>query len=211
MTAGASLGAALILFAASRAQASFPVGLLEPVPARVAAEGRAIGLVSGAAPIGAESQSAGAEHAADWMELRFLAARAAVRGAAGIYFRLPPAPPGKNILDYPEEWQAFARVAREHTAIRPVIEQGQLVSVPFPPPPGIEARAWMREKRRYVLLVNVSGVPVALDESPLAGWRALFAARANPADGLSPCGERRCLPVEGVLWLEGRLFFPELP
>ena len=155
-------------------------------------------------------QSAGEEHVANWAELRFLAARAAVRRAEGIFFQLPPAPPGSDILDYPEEWQALMRVAREYGAIRPVIEEGQPVFVPFPTPPGIEARAWTREKRLYVLLVNVSGVPVALNEAPLAGWRALFAARANPAEGLIPCGKRRCLPAQGVLWLEGRLF-AELP
>jgi len=230
----------------------FTVGVLEPVPARVAAEARRLGLaVLARAPAGAAVESAaasgqaGAAHGkqrislespvrrsfrsaahgeqrislespvrrsfrsaapmADFGRLRFLAARAIVSGSAGVFFRLPGTPAGTDILDYPEEWQAVVRVAREALAARPILEKSVPAPAPFVVPDGIAVRAWTLAGRRYALLVNISGAPEPLDEGVLAPWRALFAVRSDARELLAPCGRRRCLPAEGVLWLEGRL------
>ena len=80
---------------------------------------------------------------------------------------------------------------------------------PFAVPAGIEIRTWIFQGRRYALLVNASGAAQPLEEGSLAPWRALFAVRSDARQLLAPCGKKLCLPPEGVLWLEGRLW-PEL-
>jgi hypothetical protein len=108
------------------------------------------------------------------------------------------------LLDYPEEWQAVARVARELVLMRPVLEEGEAAPLPFPAPGGLESRAWRFAGRRYVLLVNPSAGPVPLEPGLLEPWRALFAVRSDPRQDLAACGSALCLPPGGVLWLEGR-------
>lgn len=203
------LAACLALSCALPARAGFTAGVLEPVTAGVAAEARRLGLESAAAaPAGAAEESAiaapaekgGAERVADFARLRFLAWRAAARGASGVWFKLPAVDPAA----YPEEWQALARVARELAAARPVLDEGAPASAPFAVPAGVLARSWTRGGRRYALLVNDGAGPAALDAGALAEWRALFAARSDPRLVLPACGEASCLPPGGVLWLEGR-------
>ncbi len=194
-----------LLLLPGAARAAFVVGLLEPVTPRVAARAASLGLASAAvAPRGADGESAGEIRVDDWTRLRFLTARALARSREGVFFRLPGSPAGRDILDYPEEWQALSRVARELRAVRPVLDEGAPAAAPFSVP-GVEARAWSRSGRLYVLLVNVSGGPVPLDGAALSSWRALFEARSAPAENLLPCAAGLCLPAEGVLWLEGRL------
>lgn len=212
--------AALAAAACSRdPRAAFPVGLLGPVSPRIAAEARRLGLeVSAQAPSGAAAVSAAVavkggtgEVAADWTSLRFLTARAVVRGSAGVFLRLPLTPAGHDLLDYAEEWQAATRVTRELLAMRPVIEGATPAPVPFAVPAGVERRAWTFRGRRYVLLVNSSSGLAPLEESDLMPWRALFAVRSDARQVLVPCGRDVCLPPRGVLWLEGRLLPNILP
>ncbi|MFA6003551.1 MAG: hypothetical protein WC881_05735 [Elusimicrobiota bacterium] len=218
MRRGILLAAALAA-ACSPAQPrrAFTVGLAGPVAARVEAEARRLGLeltdqpppgtvVETAASAG---KSAAAEATADWDRLRFLAASAAVRGAGGAFFRLARTPEGHDILEYPEEFQAVLRAARELAAMKPVLEGGRAIPAPMALPAGVEARAWAYQGRRYVLLVNPAGAPAPLEPAGLAPWRALFEVRSAPAETLAACGTRVCLPAQGVLWLEGRLL-PEL-
>jgi hypothetical protein len=196
---------------------AFPVGFLEPVPARVAAEARRRGLeIAAQAPTGAAIVSAalpfkdgGGEAAADWARLRFLAARAIAGGSAGVFLRLPRTQDGRDLLDYAEEWQAVERVARELLLMRPIMQDGAPASAPFAVPAGIELRAWSFRGRRYALLVNSSGAPLPLEQKSLEPWRALFAVRSDAREILAACGTASCLPPEGVLWLEGRLL-PEI-
>jgi hypothetical protein len=198
---------------------AFPVGFLEPVSPRVAAEARRRGLeIAATAPPDAAVVSAAVatkgnagEIMADARRLRFLAAQAVAKGSAGIFFKLPGAPKGYDLLDFDEEWQVPARVVRELLALRPVLEQGAPASAPFVVPAGIDLRAWTFRGRRYVLLVNSSGGPLALEERSLAPWRALFAVRSDARQNLPACGTGRCLAPEGVLWLEGRLLPEILP
>lgn len=220
MSRAALLAAALFAACSPEPRRAFPIGFLGPISPRVAAEAGRLGLeVSDQPPSEAAVETAavpGAKDAAveviaDWEKLRFLAARAAVRGADGIFFRLPRPPEGRDILDYPEEWQAMARVARELLAMRPILESGRPSPSPFAVPAGVEAGSWIRDGRRYVLMVNTSGAPAPIDADSLAPWRALFAVRSDPRQVLAVCGRQRCLPPFGVFWLEGRIHPGQLP
>lgn len=207
---------ALLSLAAACAPAApggaFVAGLLEPVSPRVAAEARRLGLaVAVHPPDGVPVEDAavvlpsGGERLADHARLRFLAWRAAARGAPGVFFRLPGAPTGADLIDLAEEWQAVARLARELRLARDVMERGVPVRAPLRVPDGVDARAWRHQRRVYVLLVNVSSAPAVFDAKALAGRRGLFAPRAAAAEALPACAGGVCLAPEGVLWLEGRL------
>ena len=216
-------GALLALLAAAAAcspepRRAFPVGFLEPVSLRVAEESRRQGLeLAAQAPAGAAVVSSAValkgdgEVAEDWGKLRFLTARAVAGGAGGVFFRLPSAPAGRDLLEYVEEWQAIDRVARELIVMRPILQGGDSAPAPFAVPVGMESRSWTYQGRRYALLVNASGTSLPLEERILAPWRALFAVRSDPRQVLSSCGKDLCLPAEGVLWLEGRLLPEMLP
>ena len=191
---------------------SFPIGFLGQVSPRVAVEARRLGIdladvaPEGAASISAASPSAtGGEMAAEWSRLRLEAARAAASGSRGFYLRLPVARAGRELLDYPEEWQAPARVLRELTAMRPVLERGTVAPLPFAAPQGVLARAWRHRGRLSVVLVNASGEDAAIDASGLLPYRALFEVRSDAREALTRCGSRSCLPAGRALWLEGRL------
>lgn len=210
MRFSAVLAAALLAACSPEPRRAFPVGFKGQVSPRVAAEAARLGLTvadqppSGAAIEAAAVPGGAPEMTADWETLRFLAGRAAVKGAGGIFFRLTSAPQGRELLDYPEEWQAPVRALRELQAMRPVLEGGRQATVPFLVPPGIETRAWSYQNRQYVLLVNSSSVAVHIDAEELARWRVLFEVRSDARHVLSLCGSHRCLPGQSVLWLEGR-------
>ncbi|PIR16000.1 MAG: hypothetical protein COV48_11280 [Elusimicrobia bacterium CG11_big_fil_rev_8_21_14_0_20_64_6] len=194
----------------------FELGLIGPVGPGVAAAARAAGLtvresatqdadlVRAAAAIEGSSWRT-EERLADWSVLRFLVARGAVRGRTGVFFVLPAAPAGKELTDFPEEWQALERVSRETAALRPILEYGIDESLPFPLPAGIEARALRYQGRGYLLLVNDTTSAIALPSDRLKSLRALFEVRADARDILSSCPGGRCLPAGNALWLEGRL------
>ena len=193
---------------------TFPIGFLGPVSPRAAAEAARLGLVVSQSPPADAALEAAAvpganggavEVMADWETLRFLAARAVARGVGGVFFRLPAAPEGSDLLDYPEEWQALIRVVRELVAMQPIFEGGKLVGSPLVVQDGLSVRAWNYHGRRYVLLVNSSDTPAALDADALAPWRVLFEVRADARELLASCGTHFCLPPRRVLWLEGRV------
>jgi hypothetical protein len=196
---------------------AFPVGLLEPVSPTIAAEARRLGLQlaaqapPGAAVVPAGRPSGSGEAAADWARLRFLTAHAISGGANGVFLLLPRTPPGHDMLEYGEEWQAVERVLGELLTMRPIMQGGLPAPAPFAATDGLEIRAWEFRGRRYVLLVNPSGAPLPLKEENLAAWRALFAVRSDAREILTPCAGRSCLPPGGVLWLEGRLLPEILP
>lgn len=214
MRRAALLAAALAVGCSPELRRSFPVGLLGPVSSRIAAEAGRLGLaVSDAPPAGAAVETTviqgekggAAEVTANWETLRFLAARAAVRGAGGVFFRLSRTPEGRDLLDYPEEWQAVIRAVRELTAMKPVLERGTLVVQPFEVPDGLEVRAWTYRGRRYVLLVNSTSADAPLNAEDFVPWRALFEVRSDARYVLKPCGTKHCLSPGKALWLEGRL------
>lgn len=194
----------------------FELGVLGPVAPEVEAAALAVGMtVRTAAPEGADAPSAAVvftdasgrpeERMADRTRLRLLAASAAARGRTGVFFVLPKTPGGRGLSGYPEEWQALERVAAETAAMRPVLERGAEVAVPFAAPPGVEARAWRFRGRLYVVLVNPTTLAVPMPSAPLEPWRALFEVRSDARELLSPCPGGHCLDAGRVLWLEGRL------
>lgn len=170
-------------------------------------EAASAGLTPGSAPAGSPEESAAAIGAdgtlrlEDFTRLRFLAARAAAAGAPGVTFRLP-APSPLEAHDYPEEWQAMRRLAREAAQWHDVA-RGAPAAPPFAAP-GLLARAWSRHGRRYALLVNDTAAPLPLDPALLAPWRALFEVRADAREALRPCPAGLCLEPGRALWLESR-------
>jgi len=208
------LAAALLISACAPEKArEFELGLIGPAGPGVSAAARAAGLtIRDAAPDRADLHHAGVpipgsseERLADWARLRLQVSLAAAHGRTGAYFTLPKAAPGRELADYPEEWQAFARLAREVDALRPILELGLETPVPFLAPEGVAVRAWRFRGRLYVLLVNESARPAPVAPDDLKPWRALFEVRADARDLLVACGGGRCLPGERALWLEGRL------
>jgi len=199
---------ALLLAVACAGKPSRPffLGLKGPLPRRDARAAHWAGLaVAAEVPDGAVAASAAEGGAtASWSRLRSLAARAAVEGKTGVCFLAPRFPEGRAFVDYPEEWQALVRVAREMGEMRPVLENGVDEPSPAAAAEGGESRAWRLRGREYVLLVNAARVPVRVDAQASARFRALFEARADPRDLLSACAGGACLPPERVLWLEGR-------
>lgn len=186
----------------------FPAGVAGPMSPRLRAEALRLGYDAvDAPPAGAAIERAGDEddHTLSADRLRFLAARAAYRGTAGVFFLPPRLPAGLDWADYPEEWQAASGVLRELHAMRPVLERGLPAPLPFPVAQGLFARAWSRGGRTYVLVLNPTSFPMPLDGAALAGRRALFRPRSDPRETLERCGRGVCLPPQGVLWLEGRL------
>lgn len=204
------LAALALLLSACAPEASrpFPAGVAGQLSPRLRAEILRLGFSAAETPPdGAAIERAGDDddHTLSARRLRFLAARAAYGGAAGVFFVPPRLPAGLDWADYPEEWQAAARVLRELRAMRPVLERGRPAPAPFAVPQGLLARAWSRGGRTYVLVLNPTSFPMPLDGSALARRRALFSPRADARETLEPCGRSVCLPPEGVLWLEGRL------
>lgn len=206
--------AALLLAAAAFAAepgAVFPVGLLGPVSPRISVESARLGLEvadvvpEGAVTVSAASPSAtGGEIAADWSALRRAGALAAADGARGFFLRLPSAPAGRDLLDFPEEWQSPSRALRELQAMRPVLEHGAGAAVPFNAPAGVRARAWRHRGRLYVVLVNASEAEAPFEGGEFESFRALFEPRADARQAMRVCGVRFCLPAGRALWLEGR-------
>lgn len=197
------LAAALLAGCSPEPRRLFVLGVSGPRTARVEKESARLGM--SVAPPPETLPSAPAADAGGRLlsagRLRYLAARAAAEGRNGLCFVLPQTPPGRDLLDYPEEWQALARVAREFESMRPIIESGELRAAPAPA--GALSAAWAYQGRVYQLLVNASAAPAVFDPAALSGRRALFSARADAAELLPACDGRPCLPPEGVLWLEG--------
>lgn len=204
-------GLLLLLLAAACApapQRTFMVGAKVPLRPRDEAAARRLGLaVEDRAPAGVPEDSAAdaSGQMASWERLRFLGARAAAQGRPGVFYVLPDPPPGRTLLEYPEEWQALARAVRELRAMKPIVEAGTEVPPAFSGP-GLESRTWRFSGRRYSVLVNVSSVPVRADAAVLGAARALFEVRAAPGENLTPCAAGgMCLDPGRVLWLESRL------
>lgn len=203
-----SLPVLLLLAACGRPEPGFQVGLALPLSPAAQREAAAAGLLPRPVPDAGPEESAAAIGADGTLRLeafsrlRFLAARAAAGGAPGVTFRLP-APSPLEAHDYPEEWQAMTRLARETRQWSDVMGGGPAL-LPFPAP-GLLARAWTRHGRVYVLLVNDSPEPRALGEDSLDGWRALFEPRADSREVLQPCAAGQCFGPGRILWVEGRL------
>lgn len=197
--------AAALAACGPRLDRPFRLGVVLPLGPRAAEAAARLGLdLTDAPPPGAALEPAEENGAvASAARLRFLWSRGAAEGRAGVYFVLPPAPAGRELTDYPEEWQALARSAREAGLLRPVIEGG--AAEPIETPDGLSAAAWRFAGRRYAVYVNAAPAAVALPDAALADARALLEPRSDPRESLTPCGAGLCLRPGGVLWLEGRL------
>lgn len=144
----------------------------------------------------------------DHFEIRFMSYLAILHGARGLFYFTFRKPGGKTLLDYPEQWQALARVTREIKSLQPILEKGGLSPLPFPPDPdGVEARTWRYRGRDYCVILNRKGgmmqrVP---DELLSGSWRPLFEPRRDPRDLLKKAGRAWYLRPYQVMVFESGL------
>lgn len=149
----------------------------------------------------------------DHIELRLMSYLAVVHGAKGLFYYTLKRGDGSSLLDWPELWQATARVAREMRAMQPIWSANRRVPLPFQTAPGgVEAACWRWRGRDYVVLVNRHRdkqlrVPSQmLDRS----WRPLFEVRRDPKELLKAAYGEHYLPPLRVLVLESRIQWREL-
>jgi hypothetical protein len=149
----------------------------------------------------------------DHIELRAMSYLAVVHGAKGLFYYTLKRGDGSSLLDWPELWQATARMAREMRAMQPIFSANRRVPLPFEPKPGgVEAACWRWRGRDYVVLVNRHRdkqlkVPKGLlDRS----WRPLFELRRDPKELLKAANGEHYLPPLRVLVLESRIRWREL-
>ncbi|MEK7234383.1 MAG: hypothetical protein AAB268_11245 [Elusimicrobiota bacterium] len=149
----------------------------------------------------------------DHIELRLMSYMAVVHGAKGLFYYTLKRGDGSSLLDWPELWQATARMAREMRAMQPIWSANRRVPLPFQPQPGgIEAACWRWHWRDYLVLVNRHAdkqlkVPAhLLDRS----WRPLFEMRRDPKELLKAANGEHYLPPLRVLVLESRIQWREL-
>lgn len=120
-------------------------------------------------------------------EIRFMSYLSVLHGARGLfYFTLGKK--GKTLFEYPELWQAVARVSREMKAMQPIFERGTPINLPFVPDVNLEARAWRYHGRDYVVILNrrrqfQQKVPEALLRRE---WRPLAEVRRDARELLKP-------------------------
>lgn len=140
-------------------------------------------------------------------EIRFMSYMAVVRGARGLFF-FTMRKQEKNLLDFPELWQAVSRVTREFKSLQPILENGRLAPLPFPADPdGPQARAWRYRGRDYLVILNrkknvLQKIP---DELLREDWRPLFENRRDPRDLLTKIEPAWYLRPYQVLVLESAL------
>lgn len=149
----------------------------------------------------------------DHIELRLMSYLAVVHGAKGLFYYTLKRGDGSSLLDWPELWQATARMAREMRSLQPIFSANRRVPLPFSPQPGgVEAACWRWHGRDYLVLVNRHRdkqlkVPAhLLDRS----WRPLFEMRRDPKELLKAAGGAHYLPPLRVLVLESRIKWGEL-
>lgn len=130
-------------------------------------------------------------------ELRLAAYLALIGGAKGVLFSGVERGDDK-LIDYPEQWQALASVARELNALAPAlaapwerIEAGSL------------AAARWRAARPYLVAANPTKSTACLpDALTAADWRPLFEPRRELERPLC-LAPRQALVLEGPRWEAG--------
>lgn len=144
----------------------------------------------------------------DHIELRAMSYLAIVHGAKGLFYYTLKRGDGSSLLDWPELWQATARMAREMRAMQPIFSANKRVPLPFEPSAGgVEAACWRWRGRNYLVLVNrhpdkqLKVPAMLLDRS----WRPLFELRRDPKELLKEFKGSHYLPPLRVLVLEGRI------
>lgn len=142
------------------------------------------------------------------VELRLMSYLAVVHGAKGLFYYTLKRGDGSSLLDWPELWQATARMAREMRAMQPIFSANRRVPLPFEPHPGgVEAACWRWHGRNYLVLANrypdkQLKVPAhLLDRS----WRPLFELRRDSKELLKAANGEHYLPPLRVLVLESRI------
>lgn len=130
-------------------------------------------------------------------ELRFMSLDAVVRGASGLFFFecQRRSSPGQTLLDFPERWQAVARVAQELRTVKPWLEAGPGTPLTYA---SLEGRRWRARKKDLVVLINRGTSPTRIPAEYLeGGWAAVFESAIDPRRAL----QGGALPPKQVLIL----------
>ena len=148
------------------------------------------------------------KHFPSWRDLRFKSYRAIVEGKKGIFYFTSNMPEDQILRDYPEQWQALAKVVGELKSLQPIFEARQPVTLPFmPTPDGVCARAWRYQGRDYVIILNskVGFYKKIPNELLSFKWRPLFEIRRDPRDSLKFLNKAWYLRPRQVMVFEGPL------
>lgn len=147
----------------------------------------------------------------DHAEIRLMSYLAVLHGARGLFFYTMKRGDGSSLLDWPELWQAVARVAREMRAMQPIWSENRRIPLPFEPnPDGVEAGGWRWRGRDYIVIANrhpdrLLKVPETLLRRR---WRPLFEPRRDARELLHPAQGAFYLQPGRVLVFEGPLSLP---
>ncbi|MFA5139963.1 MAG: hypothetical protein WC728_12090 [Elusimicrobiota bacterium] len=110
-------------------------------------------------------------------ELRFMSYHSILEGASGLWYFTWD----RRLSDAPELWSVVIAVTRELSSLRPVLEDGEPIALPFKKPLHklMRAKAWKHRSKDYVLLLNTSPNTALLMPKELLGerWRPLFEKR----------------------------------
>ena len=140
-------------------------------------------------------------------EIRLMTYLSLVHGADGLFYYTLHKRGGGDLMAWPEQWQALARVVREVAALRPALERGGSVAV-SETDPGVEAKSWRQLGRETVIVLNRTPISRAFPEAFLGPqWRPLFEARRDPRDLLLTSEKGPLLRPYQVLVLERRTWW----
>ncbi len=121
-------------------------------------------------------------------QVRFMTYLALARGAKGIFYFKYSSADGVPLVDRPERWGVYERMADELARIGPVFTKGRRIDPPVGLSPELSSIAFKKGWHKYLVLLNPTAAPVPLATAVLRNWRPLFEELRGLPDALPPSG-----------------------
>lgn len=119
-------------------------------------------------------------------QVRFMTYLAIARGAEGIFYFTYNGSDGVPLPARPERWGTYQRMAAELNALMPVLKKGKPGVLPAGLDANLASRAIKQGGRNYIILLNPSEAPIALNLEVLAPYRPLFEPNRALPPALAP-------------------------